>query len=454
MIQSCYQRFQTVKQDKAGESPNESCSSLWIKRIIFQIPKGCLNNISKMKYSVNYEYNCKALFYLADLILLYYNYFMFNRKSIFLVILSIILIFPLSAFSSRKKVKDNDDAALQRQQELMEKRAQAEAEIETRRLQAEREEEERIEAERLEVERLEKERLEQEELEKKRLEEERLEAERLEAERIENERLEQERQEAERQQQLEEQMKLALEKEEQKAKETKKSKEYLSDYMLQEAEEIEEASEIEYAVIKNPDEVDILGKTQLMKASKSGNEWQVKRLLEAGADTNLRDKDGWTALMYAVRYNEGLECVELLLNAGADIKLENNYGLTALSLAATYNNNPKILTKLLDNYSPSDKEVLRALVLLLSEQSISEDSLLSKLDILLETSLPLNILYEGKTPLMYAAAYGNSTKVIKKLLEYDASVTIRSTEGKTAFDYASQNKNLVHDAAYWALNVK
>ena len=336
----------------------------------------------------------------------------------------------------------------------MEKRAKAEAEIAARREKAEREEQERIEAERLEAERLEKEKLEQEELEKKRLEEEKLEAERLEAEKIEKEKLEQERIEAERQEFLAQQMKLALEQEEQKAKEAKKKKEYLSDYMLHETEEIEEAAEIEYAAIKNPDETDLFGRTQLMKAAKSGNEWQIKRLLDAGANINLKDNDGWTALMYAVRYNEGLECVELLLNAGADIRIANNYGLTAIALAASYNNNPKILSKLLNIYSPSDKEVLRALVLLLSEQNISEDSQLSKLEILLDTALPLNILYEGKTPLMYAAAYGNSTKVIKKLLEYDASVTLRSTEGKTAFDYASKNNNLIHDEVYWSLNIK
>ncbi len=336
----------------------------------------------------------------------------------------------------------------------MEKRAQAEAEIAARREQAEREEQERLEAERLEAERLEREKLEQEEAEKQRLEQERLEAERLEQERIEKERLEQERIEAERQELLEQQMKLALEQEEQKAKESKKTKEYLSDYMLQDVEEIEEEAEIEYAAIKNPDEADLFGRTQLMKAAKSGNDWQIKRLLESGAKINLKDNDGWTALMYAVRYNEGLECVELLLNAGADIRVANNYGLTAIALAASYNNNPKILTRLLNSYSPSDKEVLRALVLLLSEQNMAEDSMLSKLDILLETALPLNILYEGKTPLMYAAAYGNSTKVIKKLLEYDASVTIRSTEGKTAFDYASKNNNLIHDEVYWSLNIK
>ena len=390
---------------------------------------------------------------LVDLGALLYNYYMFYRKSLLLFIISLSFLFPLTAFSSRKKVKD-DDAAMARQQELMEKRAQAEAEIAARREQAEREEQERLEAERLEAERLEREKFEQEETEKQRLEQERLEAERLEQERIEKERLEQERIEAERQELLEQQMKLALEQEEQKAKESKKTKEYLSDYMLQDVEEIEEEAEVEYAAIKNPDEADLFGRTQLMKAAKSGNDWQIKRLLESGAKINLKDNDGWTALMYAVRYNEGLECVELLLNAGADIRVANNYGLTAIALAASYNNNPKILTRLLNSYSPSDKEVLRALVLLLSEQNMAEDSMLSKLDILLETALPLNILYEGKTPLMYAAAYGNSTKVIKKLLEYDASVTIRSTEGKTAFDYASKNNNLIHDEVYWSLNIK
>ena len=394
-----------------------------------------------------------ALIILVDLGALLYNYNMFYRKSLLLFIISLSFLFPLTAFSSRKKVVD-DDAAFERQQELMEKRAKAEADIIARREQMEREEAERIEAERLEAERLERERLEQEELEKKRLEEERLEAERLEAERIEKERLEQEKLEEQRQAMLEEQMKLALEKEEEKAKETKKTKEYLSDYMLQDQLEIEESPEPQASTIPNPDEADVFGRTQLMKAAKSGNEWQLKRLLEAGADTNLKDNDGWTALMYAVRYNEGLECVELLLDAGADIKAENNYGLSALALTASYNNNPKILSLLLNKYSPSDKEVLRALVLLLSEQNISEDSLLSKLDILLETTLPLNILYEGKTPLMYAAAYGNSTKVIQKLLDYDASVTLRSTEGKTAFDYASTNTNLKHDDSYWALNIK
>ena len=263
--------------------------------------------------------------------------------------------------------------------------------------------------------------------------------------------------EKERQAKLAKQMELALEKEKNKSAAKKNQKEYLSDYMISEIETYDETdpnANSNYEIIRNPDETDALGVSLLMKAARLGNEWQVKRLLESGANSNLKDKDGWTALMYAVRYNEGLECVELLINSGTDVKLTNNYGLTALSLAATYNNNPQILACLLKNYKASDKDVLRALVLLISEQNIPQDVLISKLNIILDTGLPVNILYEGKTPLMYAAAYGNSNKVLQMLLDYDASVTLRSTEGKTAFDYAVKNKNLVHDDSYWALNVK
>lgn len=276
--------------------------------------------------------------------------------------------------------------------------------------------------------------------------------EQLEAERLENERREAERLEKENQERLEKQMQLALEKEKQKNA-AKNQKEYLSDYILPDTYEIEKNNDSDLR-LKNPDETDAGGVTLLMKAARLGNEWQVKRLLDSSANTNLKDKDGWTALMYAVRYNEALECVELLINSGANIKIANRYGLTALTMAATYNNNPQILSKLLQSYKPSDKEVQKALVFLLSEQSISEDVLLSKLQILLDTAMPVNILYDGKTPLMYAAAYGNSTRVIKILLEYGASVTIRSSDGKTAFDYASENNNLAHDETYWALNVK
>ena len=158
--------------------------------------------------------------------------------------------------------------------------------------------------------------------------------------------------------------------------------------------------------------------------------------------------------MYAVRYSGSLECVEKLLEAGTDVTVKNNFGFSALVLAACYNGNPQILNKLLESYKASDKEVLKALVFLLSEQNISERQQLSKLQIFMDKAVPLNILYEGKTPLMYAAQYGNSTKILQILLDNQSSVTMRSTEGKTAFDYAGNNKNLTHNETYWMLNKK
>lgn len=390
---------------------------------------------------------------------------MASRKSIFIFLISLFFIFPLSAYSSRKKVKDDDTAALERQQELMEKRARAEAEIAERKAKAEREEQERLEqerleaerqeAEKLEVERLEAERLAQEEAEAKAAEEKRLEEEKLEAERIEKEKAEMAAlQQKKEQEMLQAQMEKELENQKKPAEKNRKV--YLSDYMVYDIETIDDvtADDENDKLIAKPDVRDAAGRTLLMNAAKDSNEKEIKLLIKSGANVNLKDKDGWTALMYAVRYSSNLECTESLLEAGADISLKNKYGSSALVLASCYNENHLILSKLLSKYKSSDKEVLRSLIFLLSEQNISEKDQLAKLRFYIDQAVPLNVLYEGKTPLMYAAKYGNSTKIIKMLIDNQASPVLRSTEGKTAFDYAMDNNNLAHDETYWALNVR
>ena len=47
---------------------------------------------------------------------------------------------------------------------------------------------------------------------------------------------------------------------------------------------------------------------------------------------NAHAQDGWTAIMHAAR-NGHVSCVRTLLNAGADANLKNNDGKTALELA-------------------------------------------------------------------------------------------------------------------------
>ena len=191
-----------------------------------------------------------------------------------------------------------------------------------------------------------------------------------------------------------------------------------------------------------------------MKAAKGGNNWELKNLINSGANVNLKDKDGWTALMYAVRYQENTSIIELLISNGANVKEQNQFNVSALSLAATYNGNPEILKKLLSYYSPSEKEVMQAFVLMLSDNYSSDYSKSAKVDAFIEKAVSLNSFYNGKTPLMYAAQYCSSTAIIKKLLDYGAGTSIRSADGKTAFDFAKQNPSLPHDDIYWMLNRK
>lgn len=198
--------------------------------------------------------------------------------------------------------------------------------------------------------------------------------------------------------------------------------------------------------------VDKNGTTSLMRAVRSGNDWKTKALIEAGAQVNATDKDGWTALMYAVRYQSNLQVVKLLLDNDAEVRSVNKYGTNALSLASSFNDNPEIISLLLSKYSPAEKEVQQAFVLLLTTQQSSEYTLLTKTKKFVEIGVPLNTYYEGKTPLMYAAQYCSSTKVIKLLLDNGAKSKSRSTEGKTVFEYASENKALPHDDIFWSLN--
>jgi ankyrin repeat protein len=90
------------------------------------------------------------------------------------------------------------------------------------------------------------------------------------------------------------------------------------------------------------DRLDTKGMSLLMHAAAS-YVWTTKFLLERGADPNLRDRDGWTAIMFAAqtdwhgpRLNRDsiAEVVRLLIKAGADLSLRNMKGERAADILA------------------------------------------------------------------------------------------------------------------------
>ncbi|CAI9178267.1 unnamed protein product [Rangifer tarandus platyrhynchus] len=76
--------------------------------------------------------------------------------------------------------------------------------------------------------------------------------------------------------------------------------------------------------------------TPLMRVSAvSGNQEVASLLIDAGADVNVKDKDGKTPLMVAVLNNHE-ELVQLLLDRGADASVKNEFGKGILEMARVF----------------------------------------------------------------------------------------------------------------------
>ncbi len=227
------------------------------------------------------------------------------------------------------------------------------------------------------------------------------------------------------------------------------TKEYLFDYAETAEDQISLPNANDdglHSYIADCDRRDLNGRTMLMKAAKNGDRVLISNLLYSGANINAADDDGWTPLMFAARYQKSDTVISQLISAGANPYRKNNYGVTALQLASGFST-AEVVKIILQTYTLADSAVRTAFIYAITSQTPPD-----VLELYFAKGLPVNALYNGKTPLMYAAETNRSTTTIQYLLSKGAAVSAKNNQGKKAFDFAKENKRLPHNEIYWSLN--
>jgi ankyrin repeat protein len=141
----------------------------------------------------------------------------------------------------------------------------------------------------------------------------------------------------------------------------------------------------------------------LIEAVKSVKKDALRALLKQGADVNVAEADGATALHWA-SYRDDLESADLLIRAGARVNAVNDLGATPL-WTASLNGSAAMVRRLLEAGANPNLALLR-----------------------------------GETPLMVAARTGNPD-VVEQLLARGAQVNARAARGQNALMWAVAQKH-------------
>ena len=160
----------------------------------------------------------------------------------------------------------------------------------------------------------------------------------------------------------------------------------------------------------------------LVEAAKRA-EWDaLPALLEEGADVNVAEGDGTTALHWA-SYWDNVEAADLLIRAGADVNAANDLGVTPL-WPASLNGSTAMVHRLLEAGANANAALLRGeTVVMTAARSGSADVVGQLLARGADPNVRDNV--RGQTALMWAAAQQHSD-VVDVLLAHGADVDARS----------------------------
>ena len=227
----------------------------------------------------------------------------------------------------------------------------------------------------------------------------------------------------------------------------KKRRENMRTYLFEGLESFDTyiVTEQKFEPIKNPDAKDENGRTLLQNTAAHDDIELVTRLLASGANVNLTDSDGWSALMYAARFAQKSETTSTLIKAGANVKAKNKFGSNALEIAAVYGTSVDVLDELASHFGK--KEIVQAFF-----AAVGMGRQRQILEVFFGHGITANIVHKGKTPLMLAAQTNTDTDCIEFLLERGADKTFVTADRKDAYYFAKRNPNLPRNDVFWSLN--
>lgn len=182
--------------------------------------------------------------------------------------------------------------------------------------------------------------------------------------------------------------------------------------------------------------------TPLLCAARNNHASIVASLLEAGADKNAQDSEGYTPLMKAVEaYVKQMDVLQMLLNAKCDIEKRNLAGKTALKVAVESRRIEAIqlLIEQRADVNAADKQGTTPLM----ESAVCDDLPITNLLIAAKCDLAAKD-HQGNTALHRAARASTSEKsvaMIQRLLKAKACPAARNHEGHTALMEAAFTGN-------------
>ena len=171
----------------------------------------------------------------------------------------------------------------------------------------------------------------------------------------------------------------------------------------------------------------------IIDAIRAGDAAAVARLLEANGDPNERERDGTTALHWAVHHGAD-ETVAALLAAGADADARNRYGVPPVHLAAQ-NGSAAIVRQLLAAGIDPDSALPEGETALMTAARTGDAGTIEAL-IAAGADVDAREAWKGQTALMWAAA-ANNAAAVESLLEAGAELAARSAKSDfTALTFA------------------